>query len=185
MTLQQQLTAYRPSCAQEQRDREEILRLLRAHPENIFTRENGAFHFTASAWIVNAARDKALMVYHNIYHSWSWTGGHADGETDLLAVALKEVREETGLTKLRAVSEDIFSLEILDVAEHLKRGKTVPAHRHLNLTYLIEADDAEPLRVKEDENSAVSWFPQEEAVARSTEPEMQIIYRKLIRKLKG
>ena len=185
MTLQQQLTAYRPSCEQEQRDREEILRFLHDYPANIFTRENEEAHFTASAWIVNAARDKTLMIYHNIYDSWSWTGGHADGETDLLAVALKEVREETGLSHIRAVSEDIFSLEILDVAAHQKRGKPVSAHRHLNLTYLIEADENEPLRVKEDENSAVSWFPQAEAVERSTEPDMQVIYRKLIQKCNG
>ena len=183
MTLEQQLMTYLPSCGQEQRDREEMLRLLKAYPENIFTRENEDAHFTASAWIVNAGRERALMVYHNIYDSWSWTGGHADGETDLLAVALKEAREETGLTQIRPVTEEIFSLEILDVAEHQKRGKTIPAHRHLNLTYLIEADENEPLRIKEDENSAVSWFTQEEAVERSTEPEMQVIYRKLIRKL--
>ena len=183
MTLQQQLTAYLPSCEQEQRDREEMLRLLSAYPETVFTRENEEAHFTASAWVVNASRDKVLMAYHNIYNSWSWTGGHADGETDLLAVALKEVREETGLTNIHAVTEEIYSLEILQVSEHQKRSKTIPAHRHLNLTYLIEADEHEALRIKEDENSGLAWFSQEEAVERSTEPEMQVIYRKLIRKL--
>lgn len=183
MTLERLLMAYEPSCEQERRDHEEMLRLLRQYPGNIFTRENESAHFTASAWIVNSARDKALMAYHNIYNSWSWTGGHADGETDLLAVALKEVREETGLTNIRAVTEEIYSLEILQVSEHQKRGKTVPAHRHLNLTYLIEADEHEALRIKEDENSGLAWFSQEEAVERSTEPEMQVIYRKLIRKL--
>lgn len=52
---------------------------------------------TASAWVVNKDRSKVLMIYHNIYNSWSWLGGHADGETDLLAVAIREVREEAGI----------------------------------------------------------------------------------------
>mgnify|MGYP002237558723 CR=1 FL=1 len=52
---------------------------------------------TASAWVVNKDRSKVLMIYHNIYNSWSWLGGHADGETDLLAVAIREVREEAAL----------------------------------------------------------------------------------------
>ena len=71
------------------------------------------------------------------------------------------------------------------MAEHQKRGRTVPAHLHLNVTYLIEADEQEPLRIKVDENSAVQWFGVDEAVARSTEPEMQVIYRKLNQKLNG
>ena len=124
-----------------------------------------------------------LMIYHNIYNSWSWTGGHADGETDLLAVALREVAEETGLQTLRPVSRELFSVEILTVDGHEKRGWYVPSHLHLNCTYLIEADDTEPLRVKPDENSGVRWFAPREALAACTEPWMRDrIYQKLIEK---
>ena len=70
---------------------------------------------TASSWLLNATHDKVLMIYHNIYHSWAWTGGHADGDRDLLAVAKREAMEETGVTEIRAISEDIFSLEFLTV----------------------------------------------------------------------
>ena len=148
-----------------------------------FTRQNETAHFTASAWVVNPARDKVLMIYHNIYNSWSWTGGHADGETDLLAVALREVAEETGLQTLRPVSRELFSVEILTVDGHEKRGRYVPSHLHLNCTYLIEADDTEPLRVKPDENSGVRWFAPREALAACTEPWMRDrIYQKLIEK---
>ena len=148
-----------------------------------FTRQNETAHFTASAWVVNPARNKVLMIYHNIYNSWSWTGGHADGETDLLAVALREVAEETGLQTLRPVSRELFSVEILTVDGHEKRGRYVPSHLHLNCTYLIEADDTEPLRVKPDENSGVRWFAPREALAACTEPWMRDrIYQKLIEK---
>ena len=63
------------------------------------------------------------MIYHNIYRSWAWTGGHADGERDLLAVALREAREESGLETLRVLKDGIFSLETLTVDGHIKRGK--------------------------------------------------------------
>ena len=123
------------------------------------------------------------MLYHNIYHSWAWPGGHADGEADLLQVALKEVREETGIAQVRPVYTDCISLEILPVGPHFKKGCFVVPHLHLNLTYLLEADDAQQLHSKPDENSAVRWFTPEEAVAASSEPDMREIYRKLNRKL--
>ena len=92
---------------------------------------------TASSWLLNATHDKVLMIYHNIYHSWAWTGGHADGDRDLLAVAKREAMEETGVTEIRAISEDIFSLEILTVDGHEKRGVYVPSHLHLNVSRIF------------------------------------------------
>ena len=97
--LQASLAAYRPYNEQEQRDLPLLLAALK-QPDS-FTRQNETAHFTASAWVVNPARNKVLMIYHNIYNSWSWTGGHADGETDLLAVALREVAEETGPLRVK------------------------------------------------------------------------------------
>ena len=111
-----------------------------------------------------------LLAYHNLYASWSWLGGHADGETDLLSVALREVREESGLEEVRPVSRDLYSLEILTVDGHEKRGRYVSSHLHLNVTFLLEADPAAPIRCKPDENSRVGWFGLEEAVAASSEP---------------
>lgn len=103
-------------------------------------------HFTASAWVVSPLRDQVLLAYHNLYDSWAWLGGHADGERDLLSVAMREVREESGLVQLRPVSRDIYSLEILTVNGHEKHGRYVSSHPHLNVTYLLEADPAAPLR---------------------------------------
>lgn len=178
-----QIENYEPYNEQEQRDKELILQSLYREPD-IFTRENTLAHMTASAWVVNKQKDKVLMVYHNIYHSWSWLGGHADGETDLLKVAIREVQEESGVQNVIPLSENIFSLESLTVDGHMKKGKYVSSHLHLNVTYLLEADEQEVLAVKPDENSGVAWFTLEEAVAASTEPWFQEnIYRKLNQKL--
>ena len=157
MTLMEQLSAYVPYNEQEARDRALLLECLRREPE-VLTRQNPLAHFTASAWIVNPARTRVLMAYHNIYHSWSWLGGHADGESDLLAVALREAREESGIRSARPVLENIFSLEALTVDGHEKRGAYVSSHLHLNVTYLLEADEEEALSIKPDENSGVRWL---------------------------
>lgn len=125
-----------------------------------------------------------LMAYHNLYDSWSWLGGHADGDHDLLAVALREAQEESGLSAVRAVSPELFSVEILTVDGHEKRGHYVPSHLHLNVTYLLEADPALPIRCKPDENSRVGWFGLNEAVEASSEPWFrERIYSKLNAKL--
>ncbi len=184
MTLQEQIRVYIPYNEQEEKDKRLILSALETE-KNIFTRENALAHMTASGWVVNENRNKVLMVYHNIYDSWSWLGGHADGEEDLLRVTLREVSEESGLHSARAVSEDIFSLEVLTVDGHVKNGVYVSSHLHLNVTYLIEADEEELTSVKPDENSGVAWFGLEEAVAASTEPWFQEhIYKKLNEKLR-
>ena len=183
MELLEALEHCRPWNEQEEQDLAELLRRLRSG-EELYSRDNAAAHLTASAWVVSPDRQQVLMAYHNLYDSWAWLGGHADGERDLLAVALREVREESGLTDVHPVSRDIYSLEILTVDGHEKRGKYVSSHLHLNVTYLLEADPAAPVRCKPDENSRVAWFPLWEAVERSTEPWFrERIYPKLNRKL--
>ena len=182
-SLIEAVRTYNPWNEQEQRDRELILYHLKK-TSDIFTRENCTAHMTASSWIVNSSLTKVLMIYHNVYNSWSWTGGHADGETDLLSVALREAREETGINHVKALYPEIYSLEVLTVDGHEKRGKYVSSHLHLNLTYLLEADDHDLLSRKEDENSAVAWFPVEEVIQASSEPWFRArIYSKLNEKL--
>lgn len=183
MCLLEQLERYEPYNEQEARDRALLLRALREEAD-VFTRENDRMHMTASAWVTNEAHDRVLMAYHNIYDSWAWLGGHADGEEDLLAVALREVREESGVKHARPASENIFSLEVLTVDGHEKRGAYVSSHLHLNATYLLIADDSDALTVKPDENSGVRWFTPEGAIEASSEPWFrERIYKKLNAKL--
>lgn len=182
MDLMTALRDFRPWNEQEARDTAEILRRLE-HGEELYHRENSAAHLTASAWVVSPDRRQVLMAYHDLYDSWSWLGGHADGDRDLLAVAMREVREESGVLAY-PVSRQIYSLEILPVFGHQKRGQYVSSHLHLNVTFLLEADPSAPIRSCPGENSQVSWFSPENAIASSTEVWMrEQIYAKLHAKL--
>ncbi|MBQ1508326.1 MAG: NUDIX hydrolase [Erysipelotrichaceae bacterium] len=181
--LREELLRYQPVNEQEREDKRRILEFMETE-EDLFLRGNETCHFTASAWVTSPDRTKVLMVYHKLYDSWSWLGGHADGEEDLKKVALKEVKEESGLQHVRLLSDEIISLEILTVDGHEKRGRYVPSHLHLNVTYLMEADPDDPVFIKEDENSGVAWFGLEEAIERSSEPWFkERIYPKLNRRI--
>ncbi|MCH3909176.1 MAG: NUDIX hydrolase [Bacilli bacterium] len=183
MDIEKEVEIYVPFNEQEAKDKTLILDALK-NEKDIFKRTNVIAHMTASAWVVNPSHDKVLMVYHNIYQSWSWLGGHADGDTNLLDVAIREVKEESGVTDVKALSKDIFSLEVLTVDGHIKRGQYVSSHLHLNVSYLLEVDDKDPLFVKPDENSGVRWFTLQGAIDASTEPWFkEHVYSKLNQKL--
>ena len=185
MDIREAIQHYIPFNEQEEADKALILDFLSKNGD-AFYRSNLVAHMTASAWVVNPARDRVLMVYHKIYDSWSWTGGHADGDEDLARVALRELREETGVKSARLLSGDIFSLESLTVDGHEKHDAYVPSHLHLNVTYLLEADDRDALTVCEEENSGVRWFGLDEALLASSEPWfVERIYRKLNEKLRA
>ena len=179
-----QLQSYQSFNEQEEADRQVMLELLQTS-DDIFYRTNLLAHFTASAWVLNKAHTYVLMAFHNIYQTYAWLGGHADGEEDLLSVALREVKEESGIHTVKPITEGIYSLETIEVNGHEKNGKYVPSHLHLNVTYLLEADDTESLHVKQDENSAVNWFPIDQVLDVIDEPWMvERIYKKLNQKLK-
>ena len=169
-TLIEDLKMFTPKNDEEAADY--TLLLEAAHREEAYNRAWPA-HFTASAWVVNPLRTKTLMIYHNIYQSWSWIGGHADGIHDLSLVAAKELEEETGLSSAKMAHSGLLSCETLTVDGHWKRGTYVPSHLHLNATYLFE------------ENSGVRWLTFDEALTASTEPWMvEHVYRKLIERSK-
>ena len=151
--------------------------------KGILTRENALCHLTSSGLILNETMDKMLMVHHNIYRTWTWTGGHADGDEDLEAVALREAREETGLAQVRLLLGDMASLDVIPVFGHVKNGSYVSAHLHLNAAYLLQANEGEGLAVKPDENSGVAWAPLAEVAARSGEPELIRIFGKMLERL--
>ena len=182
MNLYEELRRYTPFNQQEEKDKQLFLDFMDKNPD-AFCRENVYGHITASSFIVNKSRTKVLFCFHNLYNSWSWTGGHADGDENLLSVAIKETKEETGVNAV-PVTEDIFSVELLPVAGHMKKGKYVSSHIHYNVTYLLEADENERLSVCEDENSAVSWIDINDIPNKSTEKWMiEKIYNKLTKKL--
>ena len=174
---------YSPYNEQEKNDKKIIIRCFDMF-NDILSRANNIMHITSSAFIVNKNRTKVLMIHHNIYNSWCWTGGHADGEENLLLVAINEAKEETGVKNISPVSDDILSLDILPVFGHIKKGKYISSHLHLSVAYLVEADDMEPLIFKPDENSDVKWIPIDKIDEYSNEPHMIKIYDKILSKIK-
>ena len=169
-----------PQNEQEETDRAMMLEYVRLFPDTILTRDNRIAHITASGFIVNRDASKVLMAHHNIYKVWAWTGGHADGEGDLLSVALREAREETGAEHIKPLSPAIASLDILPVWGHVKRGAWVPSHQHLNVTYLLTAEESDPLRPRAGENTKVAWLPADRLLELTGEWQMDGIYTKLL-----
>ncbi|MGM9979517.1 MAG: NUDIX hydrolase [Clostridium sp.] len=184
MNYIEEIKRYKPYNIQEEKDKEFILKCINDF-DNILTRENIIVHITSSGYIVNKDFTKVLMVFHNIYNSWSWTGGHADGEEDLLKVAIKEAKEETAIKNIKPISKDIFSLDVITVEGHIRRGEYVSSHLHLSVCYLLQGDEKDTLKIKEDENSGVKWIPIEEVDKYSTEEKMIKIYNKFHKKIKS
>lgn len=174
------IEAYDPRDEREAAEKKIMLDLIAMQGDALLFRDCAHAHMTSSSMIVNKERTKVLMAYHKIYQSWAWTGGHNDGESDFMSVALREAREETGVRTLVPLRAEPASLEVLHVLAHIKRGKWVGTHLHLNVSYLFEADENEPLRIAEDENSAVGWVNIADIPQVVTEPFMIPIYEKLI-----
>lgn len=150
--------------------------------DDVLTRDNTLGHFSASAFVINEERTKMVVVYHIINDGWMYPGGHADGEEDLLSVAIREVEEETGL-KAKVVDNNIYSIQSAPVKGHIKRGKYVSAHLHLDVLYIMEADDTIPLVYREDESKGVKWITLEESYNETMCDFIRPIHKKLVKKL--
>ena len=169
---------------QEQTDIKQIIKAEEIFG-NILTRENEFCHLTASSFVINKDHTKVLCIFHNIYKSWGWVGGHADGDDDMLYVARKETKEETSLEKFDLLMDKPLSVEILPVKGHVKRGKYVSGHLHMNTTYLFEADENDAVHILESENSNIGWLKFEELIEQCDEPYMLPIYEKIINRIKN
>lgn len=182
MDIKEIVLRFVPYNKQEEADRITMLEYIKLLPQ-LYDR-NCIGHVTCSPWIINRDNTKVLLVYHNIYDSWGWCGGHSDGQPNLLKTALKEGLEETGLSNLTPVSEDVFSIEVLPVPSHYKNGVFISSHIHLNFTFLCVADEKDHLQYKPDENSGVMWVDNEQIDSYVQESQMLPIYHKLIEKSK-
>jgi 8-oxo-dGTP pyrophosphatase MutT (NUDIX family) len=150
----------------------QIVRFVEEH-EDCFERRCLPGHLTGSAWVVDPARERVVLTHHRKLDRWLQLGGHADGETDLLGVALREAREEAGLTRLRPVATAAFDVD----AHRIPARGEVPEHWHFDLRFLIEADPAEPLIVS-DESHDVAWVALGEVARLSPSESMLRMVRK-------
>jgi len=181
MVLREEIEKYVPYNEQEKEDKKYFLKFIDTF-DDVLTRDNIFGHFSASSFVVNKDRNKMLVVKHNIYNKWIYPGGHADGEEDLLSVALREVEEETGL-KAKVLDKNIFGINANASNTHIKRGKIVPSHIHYDVIYLFEADENLPLVYREDESSGVKWIPFDEAYNEEIVDFIRPVHKKIIDKL--
>ncbi|MDY0276482.1 MAG: NUDIX hydrolase [Acholeplasma sp.] len=177
------INEYIPKCEQEQMDKKAMMDFISKNGDAL-SRDNLIAHVTSSAFVVNKDFTKVLFIYHLIFKSWSWIGGHNDNDPDCLGVAIKETKEETGLKEVSVVLDEPIMLDNIYVGTHIKNGKYVPDHLHLNVTYLLMADEDEELFIKHDENSGVKWFLLDDILNVCSEERMKPIYTKAINIIK-
>lgn len=151
-TLIELLRAYVPSDSEEKIYKERMLEFIAQH-DDCFERSLAIGHFTGSAWLLNHDESHVLLMHHAKLDKWMQLGGHCDGDSDVLAVALKEAQEESGISNIIPVSEDIFDIDI-----HL-----IPAfgnnqeHYHYDVRFLLQVNGPEPF-VQNRESKELRWI---------------------------
>jgi 8-oxo-dGTP pyrophosphatase MutT (NUDIX family) len=119
-----------------------------------FHRDHWPAHITGSAWVVSPDRSRVLMMHHRKLDQWFQPGGHADGDADILRVALRETAEDTGL-ETRHVK--LLHMEVFDVDVHgIDANEHDPRHEHIDIRFLVEIDDSLPVPGN-DESHEVLW----------------------------
>lgn len=170
----QLLLSYYPTDAREQIFKHDMLIFLDAYP-NCFERTLEIGHFTASCWLLNKAGDKALLMHHAKLDRWLQLGGHCDGNPDLLAVAIKEAQEESGIMGIAPVSSAIFDLDIHQIPENKKEK----AHYHYDVRFLLQVISDEEV-VRNAEAKALCWVDKNGAGLPDMNESIQRMMRKWI-----
>lgn len=179
--MYEKLNNYIPVNEQERIDKKAMITFIENNPD-VLDRTNLVAHMTSSAIVLNQAMDKVLFAHHNIYNAWGWVGGHNDGDDDCLHVAIKEAKEETGIEHVYPFNNDILGIDIIYVSNHIKNGLFVSDHLHLNVTYLLIADELDELEISHNENSGVKWFELDGILDTVEEERMKPVYKKLFDK---
>lgn len=181
--IKEQIDKYVPENEQEKKDKAFFIRFINEF-DDVLTRKNPYGHISSSAFVVDESFSKALVVNHNIFGGFVQTGGHADGNYDLIKVAKKEVKEETGLN-VKPVTKDIFSIQVLPIKGHVKKGKYVSAHVHFDVLYLmvVKDEDMKKMRIKKDENSNVKFIKLDETYGNKMVDWIRPINRKIVDKI--
>jgi len=172
--LIEHLETYVAVDTQEEERRRRFLDFVRTQPDGL-SRKLEVGHLTASTWLLSPNRQAVLLTHHRKLNRWLQLGGHADGEPDLAAVALREAHEESGIAKIYLLSDQIFDLDI----HHIPAGRGVKAHLHYDVRFLAQADSWQ--FKKNTESYELRWFNPGEIAAVSTEESLLRMERKWVR----
>lgn len=175
---------YKPQNQFEEKDKNYMINAYDIFGDKLFYRPP-FFHFSASGVVFNKTKTKVLFIYHKIYDSWGWMGGHMDGDFDFKKVALKEIKEESGIEDISFFTESPISIEVLPVWMHIKNDEALSSHLHLNVSYAFIADEENTLKVNHIETNGVKWINIDDLDEVVREEEMKPIYRKIIKRVIG
>ena len=168
--LCQQIATYIDSHPERKETAEKLLHFVLDTPD-CFERGHAAGHITGSVWMLNPEGDKALLTLHHKLGRWMQTGGHADGDADLLRVALREAAEESGIDGITPVSTEIFDIDIHRIPANLQKGE--PEHYHYDVRFLLRAPH-EHFTVSP-ESDALAWWGEEDFRARAAELDSSVL----------
>ena len=171
--LLRQLLNYTPFDDIEDKMYVELIQFVREHP-HCFERSCPPGHITGSAWIVDKCHTHALLTHHRKLDRWLQLGGHADGEFDILGVAMREAREESGIESITPLTGSIYDVDI----HIIPARNNEPQHLHYDVRYLLMADKESPLIISS-ESKNLSWVPLENITQLNQEPSMQRMVSKL------
>lgn len=169
--LQQLLATYCPSDKSQQHIREQMLQFLNDY-SNCFDRSCISGHFTASAFLLNKSGDSILLMYHKKLQMWLQPGGHCDGNADVLAVAIKEAQEESGIQNIKPVATKIFDLDIHKIPAY----KNDPEHLHYDIRFLLQVQSNKQL-IANDESEDLKWFHKDQPLP-TNEPSVVRMFHK-------
>lgn len=148
--LKSELSKYQTSFSEEQTYVSRFLDLL--FFKNCFERSLLTGHITASAWILSPDLMQVVLLHHKKLNKWLQPGGHADGEEDVLKVAIKEMEEETGITNVSQIGNSFFDLDI----HRIPKRNDIPEHNHYDVRFAFVANEPDQL-IKNHESLEVAW----------------------------
>ena len=143
--------------------------------DNCFARDNWFGHFTGSAWVVDNTRTWILMTHHVQLNMWLQLGGHAEGNSNLLSVAIKEAKEESGLNNFNVLSEKIFDIDIHQIPDF----KRSPSHLHFDVRYILETKHEEQRLVASDESHEIAWIKKSDVTNKNPEESIARMLKKM------
>jgi len=152
LALTRLINNYSPTSSEEILFKKKMLQFIEANP-NCFERSLESGHITASAFLLNKDHSKALLMHHAKLDKWFQLGGHCDGDPNVLAVAIKEAQEESGILGISPIHETIFDIDIHLIPANKKEKE----HYHYDIRFLLQVTSDEKI-IQNEESKELRWI---------------------------